>query len=635
MCSILGQISFQKNRINHEELVNLNSLLSHRGPDDKGYYKDANISMAFNRLSIIDLKNGNQPINTYNIISIFNGEIYNFKELKNELIKRGFKFKTNSDSEVIPVAYKAWGVESFKKLRGMFAICLYDIDKKKIYLVRDQVGIKPLYYYLLNDGIIFASELKPLINHSKFKKEINYNAITSYLLHRYTINNKSLFFKDAKMVNEGNYIEIDLEKKKINEFEYYKLSINTENIDRGEKYYLELIENKLLRSVDRHLISDVPISVFLSGGLDSSLLASIASKKIKYQLNTFSVGFAEKEYDESNFANIASKYINSNHNFIKIDKFNFLENIIKIIKIKSAPVSIPHEYPLYLLSTEIAKKNKVVLSGEGADEFFGGYARVQKCAIDYIKLKKFGRFSKIKLFKKIFSLENNFNYKQSFLDYFFYKYNWFAEGEIKSLFLNNRLSDENFNDAKKPWLDLIEENNNLNYFDLSLLFFQKNHLKCLLNRLDSLTMANSLEARVPFLDIDLIETINSIPFKYKIKWNSNFSKFISIFSNNFDYSEKLDKNKYLLREVSKKYLPNIISNRKKSGFPLPMNNWMKDDLVKEILFDKDTLSRGLYNKDYLNKIIGKKDDKDLYDSNGKKIWMVINIELWLREFFDK
>ena len=138
---------------------------------------------------------------------------------------------------------------------------------------------------------------------------------------------------------------------------------------------------------------------------------------------------------------------------------------------------------------------------------------------------------------------------------------------------------------------------------------------------------------MPFLDLDLIESINSVPFKYKIKWNSNFSKFISIFSNNFDYSEKLDKNKYLLRGVAKKYLPNIISNRKKSGFPLPMNSWMKDNLVKEILFDNNSLSRDLYNKDYLNKIIGKKDDKDLYDFNGKKIWMIINLELWLREFF--
>ena len=260
---------------------------------------------------------------------------------------------------------------------------------------------------------------------------------------------------------------------------------------------------------------------------------------------------------------------------------------------------------------------------------------MQKSAVDFIKLKKFGRFSKINLIKKIFSLDSNFDYKKNFLDYFFYKYNWFSNKDIKNLFLDNRITDENFNDAQKPWLDLINKNKNLNLFDLSLLFFQKNHLKCLLNRLDSLTMANSLEARVPFLDLDLIESINSVPFKYKIKWNSNFSKFASLFSNNFNYSEKFDKNKYLLREISKKYLPTIISNRKKSGFPLPMNDWMNSRQVKEILLDQKTLSRGLYNEEYLNKIIQTKDDKDLYDFNGKKIWMIINLEIWMREFLDK
>ena len=281
MCSILGQINFGKNRTNNEELKKLNSLLKHRGPDDEGYFNDEYVSLAFNRLSIIDLQTGNQPIKTYNIVSIFNGEIYNFKELKKELIDKGYKFKTNSDSEVIPVAYKAWGTQFLKKLRGMFAICIYDLDKKKIFLVRDQVGIKPLYYFLINDGIIFASEIKSLINHSKFKKKINYNAITSYLSHRYTVNNKSLFFKNLKQVNEGSFIEISIKNQKISEHEYYNLTVKTESTDRGENYYLELIEDKLQQSVNRHLISDVPISVFLSGGLDSSLLSSMTSKKLE------------------------------------------------------------------------------------------------------------------------------------------------------------------------------------------------------------------------------------------------------------------------------------------------------------------------------------------------------------------
>ena len=634
MCSILGQINFGKNQTDNEELKKLNSLLKHRGPDDEGYFNDEYVSLAFNRLSIIDLKKGNQPIKTYNIVSIFNGEIYNFKELKKELKEKGFKFHTNADSEVIPVAYKAWGIESFKKLKGMFAICIYDIERKKIFLARDQIGIKPLYYFLLNDGIFFGSEIKSLISHSRFKKKINYDAVTSYLLHRYPINNKSGFFKNINLVNEGNYIEIDLERKKIFENEYYELKINRENIDRGEKYYLELIEDKLNQSINRHLISDVPISVFLSGGLDSSLLSSIASKKLNYKLNTFSVGFKDAKYDESNFAQEVSNYIGSNHSKIEINKSNFVENITDIIKIKSSPVSIPHEYPLFLLSSEIKKKNKVVLSGEGADEFFGGYSRVQKCAIDYLKLKKFGILSNINIINNIFSLDKNFNFKKNFTDYFFFKYNWFSENEINNLFSGNLITNNNFNNAKEPWVELADKNNDLSFFDLSLIFFQKNHLKCLLNRLDSLTMANSLEARVPFLDIDLIEAINTVPFKYKIKWKSFMSKFKSIFSNNFAYSEKYDINKYLLRKVSKKYLPHNISTRKKSGFPLPMNNWMKNDVIKDILFDQTTSSRELYDMRFIHNLFRKRDNNDIYDFNGKKIWMILNLELWMREFFD-
>ena len=635
MCSIFGQINFGNNKLDHNETVKLSSLLKHRGPDDEGFYNDNKVSLSFNRLSIIDLEKGNQPIFTYDVISIFNGEIYNFKEIKKELINKGYKFKTNSDSEVIPVAYRAWGINFLKKLRGMFAICIYDLKAKRIFLARDQIGIKPLYYFIVNKKIIFGSEIKALINHSEFKREINFDAVSSYLLHRYTINNKSNFFKNIISVKEGSFIEIDLDKNLMKENEYFELKILSNIRDKGEKYYLELIEEKLIQSVKRHLISDVPISVFLSGGLDSSLISSIASKNLRYKLNTFSVGFEESYYDESDFARKVSKYINSDHKSIQINQKNFVDNLREIIRIKSTPVSIPHEFPLYKLSSEIKNKNKVVLSGEGADEFFGGYARVQNCAIDFLKLKKLGKFSKNNIVQKIFSLDKNFDYKNSFIDYFFYKYNWFSEAEVKSLFTPDILNNNNLNDAKKPWVELLQKNSNLDFYDLSLIFFQKNHLKCLLNRLDTLTMANSLEARVPFLDLDLINAINSTPFHYKIRWKSKIKKFASIFSNNFDFSEKYDVNKFLLRKVSEKYLPKEICYRKKSGFPLPMNSWMKNERIKEILFDQRSKSRNIYNDEFIKRLYKKQNNKDVYDFNGKKIWMILNLELWLREFIDR
>ena len=289
----------------------------------------------------------------------------------------------------------------------------------------------------------------------------------------------------------------------------------------------------------------------------------------------------------------------------------------------------------YLLSKK-KQDITVVLSGEGADEFFGGYSRVQKSPFDFLKGKFFSKFSGKHFFNKIFSIDEKFDFKnKNYLDYFFHVYKWFSFNEKEKLFSNDIINKLDNDKIKEPWKQVVETYKDNNFHDQTLLMFQKNHLQCLLDRLDIMTMANSIEARVPFLDHRLIEFINTVPFEYKIRWKSKINKFKSLFSNNFKFSEKYDTNKYLLRKLGKKYLPQSTAVEKKLGFPLPMNNWMNDNRIKEILLDKQTLSRNIFNKDSLEKLfIKNKNSNDPYDFDGKKICMMVNFELCMWSNFN-
>jgi asparagine synthase (glutamine-hydrolysing) len=619
MCSIIGVLDpLKKEKFKKKYIFKLNNLLKHRGPDNVGYYNDDIVSLGFNRLSIIDLKQGNQPIVKDNIVSIFNGEIYNFKEIKKELERLGVKFFSNSDSEVVANAFYYWGIDCIKKFNGMFAIGIYNLKEKIFFLIRDRLGIKPIYYSSFDNKLLFASEIKGIINYPNFKKKINYNALSSYLSFRYPTNDKDIFFKNIQRLPNGNYLEFDLKKNNFKVKKYWEIPEIKTNHKLKENDYIEKLDLLLNKSIERQLVSDVPLGVFLSGGLDSSLLSAITAKKLGRNLKTYSVNFENKKYDEGSKSTMISKFIGSDHENLIVTKENFLENLNTVVRIKDTPVSIPHEYPIYLLSKEMKKNISVVLSGEGADEFFGGYSRVQKSPFDYKK--------------NIFNFfRNNSN---SFKQFFLSKYKWFSLDEKNELLTQEIKKNINEKSVLDPWNKILK-NETRDLFNTVLMLFQNNHLKCLLDRLDIMTMSSSIEARVPFLDHELVEFINSVPFNLKIKWKSNFHKFKSFFSNSFQYSEKNDINKYILRKVSKKYLPHSTTEEKKLGFPLPMNEWMKDNRIKEILLDKSTIDRGVFNKISIEKFLNQnQSDFDEYDFSGKKIWMMVNFELWAREHFN-
>ncbi len=391
MCGIVGIIDPLNNIQDKKKLIKeLNDTQFHRGPDDSGFYNDNFLSLGFRRLSIIDLEKGNQPIIKHNIVTIFNGEIYNFVQLRNELIELGAEFYSKSDSEVVANAFLFWGIDCLKKFDGMFAICFYDLNKKEIFLARDRMGIKPLHYTFINNTLFFSSEILTLTKIPGFKKKINLNAVSSYLSFRYPIDDENLFFENIHRLENGSYIKFNLDKSlDLIKQKFWDIPQNNNHFDNlSFKDNEEKLDNLLQSSVKNQLISDVPLGILLSGGLDSSLIASIASRH-KEQLNTYSVSFVEKDYDESEKAKLVSNHIGSKHYDLKIDKNFFIENLQTLIDIKGSPASIPHEFALYCLCKEIKKEVSVLLSGEGADEFFGGYSRVQKSPFDFNKKKFF------------------------------------------------------------------------------------------------------------------------------------------------------------------------------------------------------------------------------------------------------
>ena len=635
MCGFIGTVN--------QKIPNFTSFvkgLAHRGPDEQGIYEDKKVQLGFRRLSIIDLKNGVQPFFSKDkrYALIFNGEIYNYKYLRKILQNKGVKFKTNSDTEVLLESLIFWGKDSLTKINGMFAFALYDFKKEELTLARDRFGIKPLYYSLINNnrGIVYSSEIKILIQSNVIEKNINLDAISSYLSFRYP-HGVGNFFDKIEKVEPGEILVFNngnLTKKK-----YWKIPLIEETSNSiKEETLIEELENILDSVIKDHLESDVSIGSLLSGGLDSSLITTMMDKYQK-NFNTFSASFDNDGYDENQYAKIISNKINSNHTNIKLNSKNYFESLDEIIDHKYLPLYIPHEVALFDLFKNIKSSNKVVISGEGADEMFGGYGRVQGAGFDYKKIKYFDMLGKVfgkKNIYKFFNANNIFTAGSlSRKDHFFKIYNWFTMGQ-KEKILSEQTYNKINNDKKLEifWQNEFDEISNMDENNKFIYIFQKFHLQCLLDRLDLMSMAHSVEARVPFCDYRITTFLSKIPYKYKIKWKSTFSKINAIFSLSDSHSERLNNSKYILRKISNKFIPNEIISRKKLGFPVPLDAWLSNGkdkkFIKEILLDDQTKKRGILNIKEVENLINNKENLS-YDFWGKKIWMLLNLEIWLRK----
>ena len=589
MCGFIGIFGNFNNSSNIKNIDKSLDYIKHRGPDDRSTYFDKNISLGFQRLSIQDLsKNGNQPMTDISkrYVIVFNGEIYNFVYLRKLLLEKNYKFKSKTDTEVLLNLYIEFKEKCLDYLEGMFAFCIYDKLKKNIFLARDNFGIKPLYFVkTLSKNLLFGSELKafyPFIksekidwiaNESKFSEQINFRSIAG---------NETLI-KDVKKLNPGEYLFGKIGSFLVKKYYNYENHSINKQFKYSHKKFLDEVDNQLFLTVKKHMISDVPIGVALSGGLDSSLLVNYMYKKSK-NINTFSVNFREKErpgsiIDESEYINYIQKKFSTKHKSITLTENNYKKNFLKCLWHNDEPINFPHTPGIFLLS-KLAKANnvKVLLGGEGADELFAGYTNFlnQKLNVNFFSTSNFNsKSSVIKNYKKKIAVRENY---------------------IKNLRGN-----------------LI--NKKIKYSILT-------YLQSIENRLDKMSMANSIEFRVPFLDKKLFE----------LSQLNNAQK-------NF-YSKKYSK--YLLRKIAEKYFKKKHIYRPKVGFSVPINNWMRNSSgfgeYVSILSEKKTLNRSIYNSKKILELIKnfKKYPNESHNySNAGKIWSLLNLELWIRSFVEK
>jgi len=629
MCGILGYINFKNKNIKEKEFKKALDLQEHRGPDSFGIYRGNNFLFGHRRLSIIDLTdNAKQPIkvDNENYILIFNGEIYNYIELKNELIKLGFKFFTNSDSEVLLKSYIAWGKNCIDKFIGMFAFAIYDKRNNEFFIVRDRLGVKPLYYYYDNEKFIFSSEIKSilyLIN----KKDLNLKAISSYMSYRYPILNDT-FFENIYSLPAGYFIVIKNNKVQIQEYWDFNEKYKEQDCDIGEEYYINQLIELLTSSVQLRMRSDVAFGSFLSGGVDSSAITALMALNSKDRIKTFTIGFKEEGFNEFEYAKLVAKKYNTDHYEIILKGDNYIENMEKLISYKDAPLSVPNEVPLYLMSKELKKYITVVLSGEGADEIFGGYGRIFRSPYDFERLKNIEKLKNKEEFLKSFRDKYKKDHFKNELEHFLSLYPYTSLEEKKE-FLAFELDsiEQELNKKFNYYFSKVE-----NYYNKIMYTFEKIHLIGLLHRVDTTTMATSVEARVPFVDHRLVEFAATIPTKYKLKWIKNPPE--NLMSDKI--SENYDIPKYILKKAFERYLPKKVLYRKKMGFPVPLNRWFGgkfNKYAKSILLSKKAINRGIFNIEHIKKILN---SKELFNNHSlaMKIWMLINIELFIRKYFD-
>jgi len=637
VCGIAGIYNSNKSKeslkiIGHQMMKQIH----HRGPDGNGLIVRNGVGgtstlLTHVRLSVIDLsEQGKQPMrfNDGKTWIVFNGEIYNYSELKLELEKEGVKFKTRTDTEVILAAYNVWGMKCFERFIGMWAIAIWDESKDKLILSRDRMGIKPLYFAYKDSTWYFGSEPKVILAQLPELRKLNKQALSDYFSYRQVLG-KDTFYKGISKVEAGTHIVISRNKHRI--VRYWDLERVIEKEDPGIKEVSLQVSSLLDSSVAYRMISDVPVGSFLSGGLDSSILVSKMSRLRKDQIKTFNIGFGEEGFNEFNFAQEVSDYCNTDHTQVQINANQYLDSLDKMIQIKDAPLAVPNEIALHVLSKILKKDATVVLSGEGADELFGGYGRIFRSAYDYERVSDYGRLDVPKtLHNNLLKKYHSINWDDD-LDHFLNQYSYMSLSLKQDLFTPDLLEAINGDLYNRNYFENIWSGlNGMSLTDKYMWIFQRIHLEGLLGRLDSSTMSASVEGRVPFVDHRLIEYVNRLPLHYKMHWRSSKDKQKSKFLNSNQISEKHDITKYILREACRSQVPKSITNRQKVGFPVPLASWLSGELkdyVKDHLLSENAKTRDLFHPKVVKNLLNA---KNLESGSGLNIWMMLNTELWLQ-----
>ena len=612
MCGIVGVI-FKKNTtsIDPKMISEMCEIISHRGPDDHGVYVNENVALGHRRLSIIDLASGHQPMTSPNqrYTIVFNGEIYNYQLLKRDLQSRGTKFNTNSDTEVILTLYQQYGKECVKFLNGIFAFCIYDNQQKVLFLARDHAGVKPLYYYNDDNYFIFASEIKSILKSNLVQAKCNNEKITEYFIFRDIAGTETLF-KNIYALAPGNYIFI--ENNNLIFGQYWDITQNSFNSEITVNDAYDKLSLLLSDAIKSQMMSDVPLGTFCSGGVDSSLVTAIAALNTSEKINTYSVGFNEQEYDESKYAKIVSRKYETNHHELRLNNSEFSSLVEKSVWQNDLPLNFANSVLIYALSRLAKKTVTVVLTGEGADELFGGYPRYMIPAI-HSKLSHIPA-PLIKIAKYGLGLTSDHRAKKlaSFLDMQYQDvllYNSAALSLDKVDKYGIARAANLLNHRKSLIENIMTKKTAMNAVST---LDQETYLLSILNRQDKMSMAASIESRVPILDYRLIEFANSLPDKIKCT---------------------MFKPKHMFKKLAEKYLPKEVIYRQKSGFGVPLEKWFANmdglgKLADEVLTES-CLDELQWNGD-IRKIIT--EHKNNVCNHADFLWSALNYVQWKSVF---
>ncbi len=620
MCGIAGIFDLDR-QFSKSDLQAMCEVIRHRGPDGDGYYIDGAVGLGHRRLRIIDLEGGKQPMSNEDgtIWITFNGEIYNFKQLQKDLEGRGHYFHSHSDTEAIIHAYEEYGGNCVEHINGMFSFCIWDAKRERLFLARDRVGKKPLYYYFDGKKFIFASEIKSIIQNRNIPREMDLTALRDYLVYQYIPPPKTIF-KGIKKLPPGHYMVID-NKLNLTVKRYWDLNfIPDHSIEEGE--WIEGLREKLLVAVKRRLISDVPLGAFLSGGVDSSAVVSMMSQLMDQPVKTFSIGFEEEKFSEINYARIVANRFNTDHHEM-IVKPDAIELLPKLAWEFDEPFADSSAIPTYYVSKMAREHVTVILSGDGGDEPFAGYRRYTFACHYQNRIDFIPGFLRRLVFGGLSSLVPHGMRGKGTLRHLsetlFERYRGFVTqdepGYIDGILSGDVLREigrENDNDYflqyynKFPKADYLTK---IQYLDIMTYLPED-----ILVKVDRASMLNSLETRAPLLDHELLEYLAKIPSHLKVKNGET---------------------KYLLKKALEGILPEEILYRKKMGFGVPLVHWFKKDILeytREILLSKQSIERGFFNRRYIETIL------QAHQHRGRdlsaKIWSLLFFENWCRVWLD-
>ncbi len=610
MCGFAGFTNEFEDKENNIIVRKMADRIAHRGPDQDDYYVDSGISLGFRRLSIIDLEGGSQPIINEDgtKVIVFNGEIYNYQEIKKDLIKKGHIFKTKTDSETILHGYEEYGKDILNQLRGMFAFVIWDKTAKKVFGARDLFGIKPFFYYIKDSTFLFASEIKAFLDHPRFIRELNESRIPEYLCFEYIPNDETLF-KNVYKLPPASYFEYTDNHMKIKK--YYELKYDIDDT-RSLEEWADIIDQAFKDSTAAHGISDVEVGCFLSSGVDSSYVVNEMSKK--NDVKAFSVGFAEEQYSELSFAEEFAAHVGVNLYTKKITADEYFNAVPDVQYHMDEPLPNPSAIALYFLARLASEQVKVVLSGEGADELFGGYHYYRE-PLDFETYQRLPQIlrnaaaSVAKLLPRVHGRRFLINGAKPIEERFIRNNYVYPYTERDKVFAHP-IPAEKPEAYTKVFFDQVKNEDDITkmqYVDINTWLIQD-----ILVKADRMSMTHSLELRVPFLDKEMLKIALQIPSKYRVTRETT---------------------KVALREAALKELPEKTAKMRKKGFPVPLNDWLKQEkyynMVKEV-FESEEAGK-FFNQKYILTLL--ENHKNGKEKNMKRIWSIYCFVVWYRVYF--